>query len=213
MKRLVLMALAVLCIAGGAYLYRIASKPVPLFLSPTVKITVGDGHGSGVHIGNGYILTANHVAGETKGDIKVKAVDGSVVPASLLWANKAYDIALIKIDAKHAKTMKAAHLKCGLAKVGDNIMADGTPLAVEFVSAYGKIAGLPREVGAIKSVYITDITTVMGQSGGPVFDKNGDVVGITVAVMTASLSFGSRSLTGFGFAVPSSVACMLMART
>lgn len=211
MKRLVFLALAVLCIAGGAYLYRIASKPTEIFLPPTVKVTIGEGHGSGVHIGSGYIITANHVAGETKGQIKIKTEDGGTVPASLLWANKDYDIALIKIDAESARSIKAARLSCNVAHVGDDIVAGGNPLAVEFVSAYGKIAGLPRQVGAVKSVYITDITTVMGQSGGPVFDKNGDVVGITVAVMTASLGFG-RSLTGFGFAVPSSEVCMLLAR-
>ncbi|TGU03691.1 serine protease, partial [bacterium M00.F.Ca.ET.156.01.1.1] len=91
--------------------------------------------------------------------------------ADVLWVNKANDIALLRTSSDG---LGVAKLACHAVNVGDPIVAYGNPLKIEFVTAYAKIAGEPRETGPWKSVYVTDITTVMGQSGGPVYADNGD---------------------------------------
>ncbi|KRA58154.1 serine protease [Rhizobium sp. Root651] len=184
----------------------------PATEAATVKIVMQNGHGSGVHIGDGFIVTAAHVIGQSK-DAQVKSKDGVTRKADVLWVNTAYDIALLRTSSAGSRIdgLGVAKLSCAAAKVGDSITAYGNPLSVEFVAAYGKIAGEARQTTVWKSVYVTDITTVMGQSGGPVFGANGDLIGITVGVMAAQVGL-SGSLVGYGFVVPSAEVCGLLAR-
>lgn len=172
-----------------------------------VKVVLKNGHGSGVSIGNGYVLTAAHVVQDSK-TATLKTKDGRNMEAAVLWSNKEYDIALLR---SRYGNMDAAALDCRVARTGDFITSYGNPLNVEFAAAYGRIAGEPRKFGPWQSVFVTDITTVMGQSGGPVFDADGRLIGITVGVMGAPMGF-SHSLVGYGFVVPSSSVCELLAR-
>ncbi|WP_164903167.1 S1 family peptidase [Rhizobium leguminosarum] len=181
-----------------------------------VMVNLADGHGSGVHIGNGLVVTAAHVADGTK-PIKIKSSDGAEADAEVLWANKAYDVALLSTKGK---IPGSAEIDCRAPKLGDEIQAAGNPLNLEFVSSFGRIAGNVRKADPWREVVITDITTVMGVSGGPVFGKDGRVVGIAVGVVPAPLKIDdgkggttyAPSLTGFGTAVPGSVICMLLGR-
>ncbi|MGN7750552.1 S1C family serine protease [Sinorhizobium sp. 22678] len=172
-----------------------------------VKVILKNGHGSGVSIGNGYVLTAAHVVQDSK-TATLKTKDGRNMEAAVLWSNKEYDIALLRFEGAQ---IDAASLDCRVAQLGDTIISYGNPLNVEFASAYGRIAGEPRAFGPWQSVFVTDITTVMGQSGGPVFDADGRLIGITVGVMGAPMGF-SHSLVGYGFVVPSRAVCDLLAR-
>lgn len=172
-----------------------------------VKVMLKQGHGSGVHIGNGLVLSAAHVPEGVKVVI-LKTKDGRTRPAEVLWSSKEYDIAMLRTKDK---TIDAATLDCRVAQVGEAITSYGNPLRVEFAAAYGRIAGEPRAFGHWRSVFVTDITTVMGQSGGPVFDAEGRLIGITVGVLAAPLGFSS-SLVGYGFVVPSRAVCDLLAR-
>lgn len=201
--RYFLAALAALALifAGVAYT-KPAAAPLPTSI---VKVLVGQGHGSGVHIGGGYVLTAAHV---TQGkEVKLRLTDGSEIAAEVLWENKTYDVALLRTEAKLA----ASPLACRTAAVGERLTAHGNPLSFEFVSADGKVSGAAREFGHWKRVLPVDMTIVMGMSGGGVMDAHGNVVGISVGVMVASL-MGFPSLTGFGAVVPSSVICNLMGK-
>lgn len=209
-RRIAYAALAI-ALSSAAYF---AAPTVAAYTAPpatdaaTVKVILKNGHGSGVHIGNGFVVTAAHVA-EDASTVELKTKDGKIRPADVLWVNKAYDIALLRTSPK---MLPAAHLDCRTAPAGAAIEAIGNPLSVEFVSAYGKIAGAPRPTGPWKSVFITDITTVQGQSGGGVFAASGDLVGITVGVMGVPMGF-SASLVGYGFVVPSTDVCALLGRT
>jgi S1-C subfamily serine protease len=185
-----------------------AYMAAPATEAATVKVVLPKGHGSGVHIGNGFVLTAAHVAGDAS-TVELKSKDGKKRQADVLWINKAYDIALLRTSPE---MLPAARLSCETVKAGTAIEVIGNPLSVEFVTAYGKIAGAARTAGPWKSVYVTDTTTVMGQSGGGVFAASGELVGITVGVMSMPLGF-SASLTGFGFVVPSADVCSLLGRT
>lgn len=202
--RYLIAALAALALLVAGLNYTVpAPAPLP---SAIVKVLVGQGHGSGVHIGDGYILTAAHV---TQGRaVKLKLTDGTEIAAETLWENKAYDVALLRTSAK----MRKANLVCRTAEYGETLRALGNPMVLEFVTSEGKVAGAVREFGPWKSVLPVDMTIVMGMSGGPVLDSSDRVVGISVGVLLGNL-MGFPSLTGFGAIVPSSAICGLMGRT
>lgn len=166
----------------------------------SVKIDVPEGHGSGVHIGRGYILTAAHVA--DKGGAEVQFDNGQKRPAQLLWSNTAYDVALLLIDDP---ALEAAPLACDEPRVGAVFRAYGNPGNIDFVSTAGSVVGGLRQHGPWKQVVVVDATIIPGMSGGGLI-ANGRVVGLSVGVMAAG------GLTGIGYAVPGSAICKLLAR-
>ena len=200
----VLAALAAILIILAVSLGAVAPPPVHQAGS-IVKIIEGKGHGSGVHIGDGFIVTAAHVVGDVK-ETQIKLDDGATRKAEVLWSNKAYDIALVRTVADG---LAASHLSCRVPDTGEVITARGNPTILEFVSAYGRVAGSERKFGPWQSVFVTDITTVPGMSGGGVFDADGNLVGITVGVLVAPAGM-FPSLSGFGTAVPGATVCKLM---
>lgn len=213
-------AIAVLALAavvfGGVAIATPSASPQPAPIeyvteASVVYVDTDKGHGSGVHIGDGYILTAGHVADGIK-TIQIKTAGGKFQPADVLWLNKEYDIALLRTKPDG---IGAATLACRYAHAGEDIRAIGNPLTLEFVSSYGRVSGDVRSLGPWKAVLLTDITTIPGQSGGPVFDEGGALVGITVGVVSAPIPtpFGPiYAYTGFGTVVPSQTVCDLMAR-
>lgn len=204
--------LAALVGAATFFAYPSNAGPPPVTSGYSVKILVGQGHGSGTHIGDGYIVTAAHVVGDKK-TVVIKTNNGRRRYAKVLWSNNEYDIAFLRTGEEG---MATAHLSCRTLHTGDTIRADGNPLNLEFVSSSGKISGDARPTEKHKNAYITDMTTVMGMSGGGVFDANGDLVGVTSAVAIAPIQTGPKawapSLTGFGMVVPSYEVCALMGR-
>lgn len=202
MRSIAVALVAIIALVFGAYAYTPATPHLP---GSTVKIVLDAGHGSGVHIGNGYIITAAHVVGDKAP--RVKLDDGSEQEAAVMWTNKAHDIALLRT----ASTMSASALDCRVAANGEHVIARGNPTVLEFVSSAGRIAGAEREFGPWARVLPVDMTIVMGMSGGPIFAADGRVVGISVGVLVAQLGF-APSLTGFGAVVPSAAVCELLAR-
>lgn len=206
--------LAAIALAGAA---TIAATPAGQFLvnpipavaaeavaSPHLKlISDEEGTGSGVHIGHGYVLTAAHV-GTMKG-LTAKDDTGKVHKLTLLWANTDYDVALMRMD--DAASVAAAPLSCAPLSIGEHLRAYGNPLDVEYVYALGTVVGAPMKYLVWQSVVPVDMTIVHGMSGGGVVDDSGKVVGITVGVM-----LDGYSMVGFGYIVPSQVACTLMGR-
>lgn len=181
--------------------------------SASVLLEDKSGHGSGIHIGNGYILSAAHVV-ETNKSMTAVLSDKSTLDATVLWANAVYDIALLRVD--NPDRLESAPLSCAANYPGQHIRAFGNPLDLTFVWSSGEVVGDAREAAPWASAVPIDGTVVFGQSGGGVLDDNGNVVGITVGVMTAPVETGyhevSTSVTGFGFVVPASVVCTLLAR-
>lgn len=175
----------------------------------TVKLVIdAGGHGSGVHIGNGFIVTAAHVASDqTK--MTVKADDGSSREATVLWTNKKYDVAMLRMDP--AEKIGVARLSCRDPRPNENLHARGNPGNIEFITTNGRVAGSAREVGPWSSVFVFDATVAPGMSGGPVLDNEERVVGITVGLMLVPLGF-SPALVPISYIVPASTVCMLMGR-
>ncbi len=182
----------------------------PSMASSTVIISNDEGHGSGVHIGHGFILTAAHVV-EGQASMQVTDDRGRVQTGTILWANKAYDVALVQVD--HTETLAASRLDCtARLAIGDEISAFGNPLNLKFIRTYGKVASDYAAREPWKSSFVASIAVAPGMSGGPVFDKQGDVVGLAVGLAARGSMFGGMAPFAISYIVPSSAVCMLMAR-
>lgn len=174
----------------------------------TLKITTDTGHGSGVSIGKGYIVSAAHVVKNAK-TITIKTKAGAVHPVKVLWVNEAKDIALLHTGAK----LPFSQLSCREVKTGEHITASGNPSDMEFLDMQGFVAGGMRTIGPWEDAIPADLTLIGGMSGGPVFDDIGEVVGINVGHMSIGLGGLGRSWVRAAVIVPSSSVCKLMART
>lgn len=193
-------------IAGGALASDLLPKsPAPLL--STVTVSLETGKGSGVHIGNGLILSAAHVASE--GDtVTIVTSDGKKRDATVVWASLASDIALLSTNGDN---LSASPLSCAPVQVGSAVTAHGSPMWVGQLTTHGTIVGTPRAAERWASVVPMDITVLPGMSGGPVVNSSGEVVGITVGVLAYPTLVG-ETFTGIGFAVPAVVVCALLGR-
>lgn len=207
MARLVLMAL--LIVAAIALLMGFQPGHGPDRRS-TVKVSVHGGHGSGVHIGGGHIVTAAHV---TRGSdtVTIKTHDGREIEAAVLWESDEYDVALLQIEDEAA--VPSAALSCRTPNVHEVVTAHGNPLSMERIVTRGWIAGDAFSIeGMWVSVVPMSIPLAGGMSGGGLYDAWGRVVGIVVGVPVQPIGYGA-TFTGISFAVPGSVICNLLARS
>jgi S1-C subfamily serine protease len=176
----------------------------------TVMVVTESGHGSGVHIGNGYILTATHVVGTAK-SVTLKTDKGAKLDSTVLWSNPDYDIALLRIAEPRA--LKSAPLSCRTPPVGEHVSVEGNPINLEFQTTYGRIAGKTQVGGSMwRAVYVLDATIAPGVSGGPVLDANRNVVGIAVGTMASGFGPFTRQGPAYSFIVPGRQVCNLMGR-
>jgi serine protease Do len=163
------------------------------------------GIGSGIIISpDGYIVTNNHVVGDAT-QIKVTLNDRRVFPAKLVGVDKLNDLAVIKIDAKNLTSV--AWGDSTRLRPGQTVLAFGSPFGYfQFSVTRGIVSAVnrpnpysddPRRPGA----YIqTDAAINQGNSGGPLVDARGELVGINTFIITNNGSFA-----GAGFAIPSQI--------
>ncbi len=192
---------------GGALLWPVAAgSEDEALVGPTVKVTNPTGYGSGVHIGNGYIVTAAHVVVGAP-DLDIKLDDGSIIKdVEVMWINTKYDIALLHVGASEG--FEGAALECTNPQIGTPITVEGNPLGMEFVVSYGHVGSTPQTVlwnGKVvwPIVYTIDADASPGNSGGPVYNEDGEVVGILVGRVPGE---------ALRWAVPASVVCGLLGR-
>lgn len=157
-----------------------------------------EGNGSGVIIStDGYILTNNHViSGAEK--ISVRLKNGEEYEAKLIGKDSKTDIAIIKIDAKDLTTAKIGDSSKAL--VGDFVLAIGNPLGqLGGTVTYGYISALEREItieGSTMNLMQFDAAVNPGNSGGGLFNANGELIAIVSAKSTG------YDVEGLGFAIP-----------
>ena len=156
--------------------------------------------GSGFVISeDGYIVTNNHVI-DGADEIMIEFFDGKELPATLVGRDKNVDIALLKVEASGALPF-VDFGDSDVARVGDWVMAMGNPLGQGFSVSAGIISARNRELsGAYDDFIQTDAAINRGNSGGPLFDMDGDVIGVNTAIM--SPTGGS---IGIGFSMASKV--------
>jgi S1-C subfamily serine protease len=156
--------------------------------------------GSGFLISpDGRILTNNHViSGSSK--IEVRFSDGSRYTAKVLVADRADDLAMIQIDPKK----KVPFLKLGdsdALQVGQKVLAIGNPFGFSGTLTTGIVSSLGREIrnenSTLEGLVQTDAAINEGNSGGPLLDSQGNVIGINTAILAPS---GGN--IGIGFAMP-----------
>jgi S1-C subfamily serine protease len=210
MARFGWIALCVIISAILAFLVTFqASKKRDAFALSTVKVLAGEGHGSGVHTGNRFIITAAHVVGK-KETVTVKATHGGESTADVLWTNKHYDIALLR--ARDLTGVGVSRLDCdGTLEVGQTIEAIGNPGPLEFIHTFGRVASGVEKRGPWAEAYIASMTVAGGMSGGPVIDARGYVVGIVVGIALTQIG-GSASALSLSYIVPSETVCSLLMR-
>ena len=149
---------------------------------------------------NGIVITNNHVI-KGADDIYVKANGDKDYKATIIGADPLSDIAVLKIDTKD----KFKPVKFGdsdKARIGDWVVAIGNPFGLGGTVTAGIISARNRSIGLSRyEDYIqTDASINQGNSGGPLFNLNGDVIGINTAIL------GQSGSIGIGFAIPSNSA-------
>jgi serine protease Do len=175
--------------------------------APKSKKLVPAGLGSGVIISaDGYILTNHHVVAEAE-VITVTLNDGKTThKAKKVASDQGSDIAVIKIDAANLSPVTFAD--SDKAKVGDVVLAIGSPFALRQSVTKGIISALGRDstdITAFSNFIQTDASINPGNSGGALIDTQGRLIGVPTAIFSRS---GGNM--GIGFAVPSSQARSVM---
>ena len=175
-----------------------------------------DGQGSGFLVdAEGHILTNYHVVQDAT-SISVTLADGDVLEAKLAGSSHADDIALLKVDAEAVAGITPLKLGDSAAvKPGQMAIALGSPFGLDNSISVGVVSGVNRSrAGAgslprlITGMIQTDASLNPGNSGGPMLNSLGEVVGINTSVEVSPIT-GS---IGVGFAVPINTAKDLMAQ-
>jgi len=164
----------------------------------------GAAAGSGFVISSeGYILTNYHVI-DGASSIQVAFANGDTYPATLVGGEEANDIAVLKIDAQGLTPVKLGD--SDNLVVGEEVCAIGNPLGeLTFTYTSGSVSARDRSItmenGEVMNMLQTDTAINSGNSGGPLFNMYGEVIGITTAKYSSSSS-SNASVEGIGFAIP-----------
>ncbi len=172
--------------------------------------TPGRGVGSGfVYDNKGHIVTNNHVVEDAE-KIEVKFYDGVEVKAKVVGTDKQSDVAVIQVDNTTYPPLPRGDSSA--LKVGELVMAVGSPFGFSQSVTTGIISALDRNaigINEYESFIQTDAAINRGNSGGPLVDMSGNVIGVNSAIVS-----GSSGNDGIGFAIPinlaTSVANMLV---
>ena len=157
--------------------------------------------GSGFVISaDGFIVTNNHVI-EGADEIMIEFFSGEELPAELIGTDPNTDIAVLKVDATDLPFVEFGDSNGDGSRVGDWVMAMGNPLGQGFSVSAGIVSARNRALSGTYDDYIqTDAAINRGNSGGPLFNMNGEVIGVNTAIL--SPNGGS---IGIGFAMSSAV--------
>src|SRR2546428_1611451 len=161
-----------------------------------------EGAGSGFVIDpRGYILTNFHVV-EGAQSIEVVLGDQSHHAAKFIGADQRNDVALIKIDPKGKKLVTLSLGDSSALQVGQKVLAIGNPFGFQSTLTTGIVSALGRTVQTSQTTFIdeaiqTDAAINRGNSGGPLINSHGEVIGINSAIYTPT-----GTTAGIGFAIP-----------
>ena len=150
---------------------------------------------------SGYIVTNNHVI-EDSDQITVSLQDGTQMPAKVVGRDAKTDIALLKVTPR--KALPATHFgDSDKARIGDWVIAIGDPFGIGSTVTAGIVSARNRNInaGPYDDFIQTDAPINRGNSGGPLFDVDGNVIGINSQIYTPS-----GGSVGIGFAIPANLA-------
>jgi serine protease Do len=159
---------------------------------------------------DGYILTNNHIA-ENSINNRVTTLQGKEYDAKVIGTDPKTDLALLKVEAKNLPFAELGD--SSLVKVGEWVLAIGNPLGMEhtvtagIVSAKGRQLGMGLNVPDYQDFIQTDAAINRGNSGGPLVNMMGEVIGINSNILSPT---GGN--IGIGFAIPSNIARKIVAQ-
>ena len=189
---------------GGLSLQDIYEKVIDSVVSISCSYYNGSSSGTGVILSEeGYIVTNAHVVDGAK-EIQVLLTDGRNLNASLVGADKISDLAVLKIDADNLVAAKLGD--SSVLRVGDVVVAIGDPLGVALRGTMtdGIISAINRDVkvdGRVMNLIQTNAALNSGNSGGPLLNCYGQVIGINTMKIGDTVS--AAGVVGLGFAIPS----------
>lgn len=201
--------------SGNLSIRDIAAKVLPSVVSISVTATGGSGTGSGSVIQSdatkSYIITNNHVISNavSSGTVKVELQSGEKVTATIRGRDIAYDLAVLQISKGNLAVMEIGN--SSKVVIGDLSIAVGSPLGLSGTVTSGIISALNRPVttGNTTSTesYIdaiqTDAAVNPGNSGGPLVNGQGQMVGVNSAIASLAVSATSQAGSiGLGFSIP-----------
>jgi serine protease Do len=173
-------------------------RPVP---PPKEQAPILRGSGSGFIVSpDGYILTNAHVV-DNADEVRVRLTDRREFPAKVIGSDRRTDVAVIKIDAKDLPVVRIGdHTKL---RPGEWVLAIGSPFGLENSVTAGIVSATSRAVGGETDVPFiqTDVAVNPGNSGGPLFNLRGEVVGINSMIFSRTGGY-----MGISFAIPIDVA-------
>jgi 2-alkenal reductase len=176
-------------------------QAVPAVVTVAANTNMGPSSGSGFFISaDGYLVTNNHVVqGAT--DLQVIYAKGGQVPARLVGASPEFDVAVLKVDGPIPGYVEWGD--SGSLLLGSQVIAIGSALGEyrNTVTA-GVLSGFNRQVGNMGSLLQTDAAINQGNSGGPLINSNGQVIGVSTLVVRGDFA----DAEGLGFAIPSDIA-------
>jgi putative serine protease PepD len=168
-----------------------------------VEVTTPQGQGSGfVYDAEGHIITNQHVVSDAS-SVSVKLWNGKSYRAQVVGTDSSTDLAVLKIDAPASQLFPLALGDSSKLVVGDSVVAIGSPFGLEETVTSGIVSALHREMQspngfAIDDSIQTDAAINHGNSGGPLLNAQGKVVGVT-----SQIESDSGGSVGVGFAIPS----------
>jgi S1-C subfamily serine protease len=176
----------------------------PFFGTPFPQTQQAKALGSGFVIDKaGHIVTNYHVV-EGARSVEVSFSNNESLKARIVGVDPSTDIAVLKVDA-HSRALTPLPLgNSDLVRVGDSVVAIGNPFGYDRTVTTGIVSALQRIIQApndysIDHVIQTDAALNKGNSGGPLLDARGNVIGVNSQIQTGSASQGN---VGVGFAVP-----------
>jgi len=172
---------------------------------PGGKVSMEGGLGSGTIISrDGRILTAAHVV-QAADRVGVELKDGRLLTARVIASSPRADVAMLQLDNAPAGLSVATLGNSDSVETGDEVVVVGAPYGLSYTLTVGHVSGRLRPQGTIGGVPMefiqTDAAINQGNSGGPMFNLKGEVVGVVSYIMSKSGGF-----EGLGFAVTANVA-------
>lgn len=208
------LSLAFIALLVGGIMTFADNRPAPSVETSVVKVVLAGGHGSGVYIGDGFIITAAHVA-EGQQAVVIQTKDGRRLPAEVLWTNHDSDVSLLKVTSPDPVNLSSAQISCATTAVGRAVRLEGSPSDIDFAKAWGRVSAFGKtgfehiDGGRWKVLVTLDLTAAPGDSGGPIYDDaTNKVVGILVSAMVIE-----RGNFAYSYMVPSTEICKMLGRS
>jgi len=168
-------------------------------MQPRDRTSLGSGF---IISGDGYILTNDHVVDDAD-EVKIRLQDRRTFTAKVVGKDPQYDIALLKIDGKSLPTVTIGDSRT--VKRGQWALAIGSPFGLDATVTHGIISAVGRNLGSGDQPYTsfiqTDVPINRGNSGGPLFNLQGQVIGINSQIYSTSGGY-----QGLSFSIPIDVA-------